>query len=242
MATKGSGDVGFLLIAGRDIESQLLTITDTNERDVDRSDGLSASVDSYQDLGVDRMTLSLEGLLNTATGEIEDALKLQDEQVIVYAPVGNAIGDPFIGMNAVQETFKRNPAQGQLTRVSAEYKTSEFEEGVVLAPHTARTTEGPTDTTHLDNAASTAAGGVGYIAVSALTLGGTNHVLVHIRDSTDNVTYATLITFNNITAVNAVERLTVAGTVNRYLEVRHQFIGGSFSGGSITFAVGFKRS
>jgi hypothetical protein len=79
-------------------------------------------------------------------------------------------------------------------------------------------------------------GGVGYQSVSALT--GLTGFVGKIRDSADNVTYADLITFANVTAAPAAERLTVSGTVDRYLS----FDGNVTGTGSLKPFVGFKRN
>jgi len=79
-------------------------------------------------------------------------------------------------------------------------------------------------------------GGVGYQVVSALS--GFTGFVGKIRSSPDDVTYVDLITFTNVTAAPASERLTVAGTIDRYLS----FNGDVTGAGSITPFVGFKRN
>jgi hypothetical protein len=84
--------------------------------------------------------------------------------------------------------------------------------------------------------ANTVNGGVGYLEVSDFS--GFSGVVVKIRSSADDSTYADLITFTNVTAAPAAERLTVAGTIDRYLCVTGTVTGS----GSITPFVGFARS
>lgn len=84
--------------------------------------------------------------------------------------------------------------------------------------------------------ANTRLGGVGYQFVSALS--GFTGFIGKIRSSPDDITYADLITFTNVTAAPAAERLTVAGTIDRYLS----FNGDVTGAGSITPFVGFKRN
>jgi hypothetical protein len=79
-------------------------------------------------------------------------------------------------------------------------------------------------------------GGVGYQLVSALT--GFSGFVGKIRDSADDLTYADLISFANVTAAPAAERVTVAGVVDRYLS----FNGDVTGAGSITPFAGFKRN
>lgn len=84
--------------------------------------------------------------------------------------------------------------------------------------------------------ANTVNGGAGYQQVSAFS--GFTGFIGKIRSSADDVTYADLITFTNVTAAPAAERKTVAGTVDRYL----CFDGDVTGTGSITPFAGFARS
>jgi hypothetical protein len=84
----------------------------------------------------------------------------------------------------------------------------------------------------------TSNGGAGYQAVSALA--GITGFIGKIRDSADDTTYGDLLTFTNVTAAPAAERLTnVADTVvDRYLCYT-----GTITGvGSISVFVGFARA
>ena len=58
-------------------------------------------------------------------------------------------------------------------------------------------------------------GAAGYQQVTAFT-GFTGYV-GKLRDSADDTTYADLLSFTNVTATAAAERVTVAGTVDRYI-------------------------
>jgi len=84
--------------------------------------------------------------------------------------------------------------------------------------------------------ANTKLGGVGYQFVSAFS--GFTGFVGKIRSSPDDITYADLVTFSNVVAAPAAERLTVAGTIDRYLS----FNGDVTGAGSITPFVGFKRN
>jgi hypothetical protein len=83
-------------------------------------------------------------------------------------------------------------------------------------------------------------GGVAYLAVSAFT--GFTAVTVKVRSSADDITYADLVTFAPVTApppdVTAAQRVTVAGTIARYLSVSGTVTGA----GSLQPFVGFKRN
>lgn len=83
---------------------------------------------------------------------------------------------------------------------------------------------------------STVNGAVGYQLVSDFS--GFTGVIGKIQHSADNSSWADLITFTNVTAANAAERLTAAGTVNRYT----RSVGTVTGSGSITPFAGIRRS
>ena len=59
-----------------------------------------------------------------------------------------------------------------------------------------------------------------------------------IRDSADDITYADLVAFADVTAAPAAERKVVVGTIDRYLSFKGDVTGT----GSITVFCGFSRS
>ena len=86
--------------------------------------------------------------------------------------------------------------------------------------------------------ANTLAGGVGFLQVTAFT--GWTGLVVTVRDSADDIVYADLVAFANVTAAPAHQRVTVAGTVDRYLAIDGVYSGGG--PGSSTPFCGFKRN
>jgi hypothetical protein len=82
----------------------------------------------------------------------------------------------------------------------------------------------------------TPSGGAGYLEVSELT--GLTGFVGKIRDSPDNVTFADLATFANVTAAPTAQRVAVSGTVDRYLS----FDGNVTGTGTITPFAGFARA
>jgi hypothetical protein len=109
------------------------------------------------------------------------------------------------------------------------------EDGVILQDLEAKTADWDTDSESVDHGASTANGGSGYLQVTDYS--GFTNVVVKIRHSADDSTYADLITFTTVTAIGA-ERKTVSGTVNRHLLVT----GTKTGSGSITLMAGFYRA
>ena len=240
MATRGAADVGFFLIGGREFVGDLIDIKDAFERVVEEITGLGAAVDSYQDLGMESLMIEVEGFLNEANDKSVEALGLTGTQVLLYAPVGNVIGRDFIGGNLLRGSFSKIPTQHQLTKVQASWKSSEQEEGVVLAPHTSRTSATAQLASHNHGAAGTN-GGVGYVACSALTLGGYTNLNVKIQDSADDSAWATYIDFTNLTAANNTQRKTESSNPDQYSRVLFTW-NGSGSGESAVVAVGFEAT
>jgi hypothetical protein len=83
--------------------------------------------------------------------------------------------------------------------------------------------------------ASSVNGGAGYQQVSAFS--GFTGFVGKIRHSADDTTYADLVTFTNVTSAPNAQRVTCAGTVNRYL----CFDGDVTGSGSITAMAAFSR-
>jgi len=109
-------------------------------------------------------------------------------------------------------------------------------DGKILQPLQAKTADWNTRSSSVDNSASSASGGSGYIQCTAAS--GFSAFVGTIEHSADNVSFASLIAFtDNVTAPFA-ERKTVSGTVNRYLA----FAGNVTGTGSITVFAGFSRS
>lgn len=82
----------------------------------------------------------------------------------------------------------------------------------------------------------TSFGAVGYQGVSAFS--GFTGFVGKLRDSPDNVTYADLLSFPNVTSGPQAQRVTVAGVVDRYMS----FDGDVTGSGSITVFAGLKRN
>jgi hypothetical protein len=100
--------------------------------------------------------------------------------------------------------------------------------GVVLHDHTAETADG--NGTSVDRTASSAAGAGASLHVTAYS--GLTNAVIKVQHSTNDGTWADLITFATVTGVTS-EFKTVAGTVNRYVRATWDVTGT----GSATFLV-----
>ena len=159
-----------------------------------------------------------------------------DQDVLV--PMGSAVGDPCVGLVSKQGTMTTTRSPGSAISASATYTTSDgsgLEFGTMLTAH---------DDTHssagsgsvMDGGAATSNGGAGYLHLFSLASGS---VTVKIQEcATSDGSYTDLVTFSTVAAAAAPtsERLTMSGTVARYLKVTTT---GTFSNAKI--AVGFTR-
>ena len=84
--------------------------------------------------------------------------------------------------------------------------------------------------------ASTTTGGYGVLEVTEMT--GPTGFIGKIRSSADNITYADLVVFTNVTAAPAAQRIVAVGTIARYLA----FTGTVTGAGTITVFAGFSRT
>ena len=96
----------------------------------------------------------------------------------------------------------------------------------------------------MQNAAgATALGGYGYLELTELTLDGYTKIIVIIEHSTDDNTYADLVTFVAETAAPGAQRIALAvdADVYEYLASSWSFTGAGTSP-SATFMAGFSRT
>jgi hypothetical protein len=155
---------------------------------------------------------------------------------------GNVLGRKFEGMaGAFANSHERIVQIEKFHKAKASCEvTGNREQGVILQPWAAKTTAGNTEATSVDNTASSAAGGTGYLQAGSVVLGGYTNLVVKIRHSANNSSFTDLITFTAVTAAQAAQRTTVAGTVERYLATSHAWTGAG-SGMSANVMVGFAR-
>jgi hypothetical protein len=192
---------------------------------------------TFRDGGV-----QLGALFTRAVGEAFDTFKSvfgsATVNVVAVFPEGTSLGYPAALCYANETRFDDSLRYDDLVNVSAYFEAGDdgVDFGVVLQPLSAVTGTG--NGTGVDNAASTANGGVGQLHTTAIA-GAAPSVVWKIQHSTDNSTWADLVTFAASTAAG-FERIEVAAgvTVNRYLRAIRTF-GGTTT--SITSAVAFAR-
>jgi len=158
-----------------------------------------------------------------------------DQEVLV--PMGSAVGDPSVSLVSKQGTYSVTRAPGSAIAANATFSAngSGIEFGEMLTAHDDTHSSAGSGTV-VDSGAATSNGGAGYLQLFSLASGS---VTVKVQAATSSGgTYSDLVTFSTVAAAAAPtsERLTMSGTVARYLKVTTT---GTFSNAKI--AVGFTR-
>jgi len=245
MSRHGSDDVAFVLIDGYDVRGFLTTLDESREAGTEDTTVLGDAWGQVAATGVNRYELSQEGFYDDDAGAVNAALVAGNgtARVIAFGFAGNTAGQPMTGVaGPLQAKYDREVTVGELHKATAEYQASgAIEDGVIVHALGAETTAtGDTTAAPVDNGASSADGAALYLAITALALDGGTGVTVTVEHSADDVTYTTLGTVAAATAIGA-QRITVAGTVNRYLAVSWAFGGAAGAARSVTFMVGVCR-
>ncbi len=157
-------------------------------------------------------------------------------RVVCLGVEGHTTGQAFFGYQGVYEQDYEVLSQvGKLIRANATHVvTGKAERGVIL--HPLGTSTGGT---RYDSGSSSSAGGTGYLQVTQLTLGVAANVQLAVRHSSDDITYANLISFVATTGIQG-QRVETTGVVQRYLA--HGLTWSATSGSpTIEYFVGFRR-
>jgi hypothetical protein len=185
-------------------------------------------------------TVSLSGMFDgTATGTdvvFSAVLGSTTKQNVIVAPSGHSNGASAIVLEADDTSYEVSGAVADVVQTSAEFQSSDgVEHGKILSSGTAISSTG--NGTSVDNALSSANGGVGFLSVPTNTRNG--NITVKVQQSADDSTFTDLITFTVVTSTQKTfERVEVAGTVARYLRVNYTVAG---STGTATPVVAFAR-
>lgn len=178
-------------------------------------------------------TYSLVGTWNDDTAaDLEHSTNLGLEIVYTACPAGMATaGNAAWLWNGLQNQYGIPANTNDAVRHNLAGNSPNTRMGGQLV-HTLSTAS-VGQTASVDGTASSTFGGVGHLHVTAFS--GTN-IVATLEDSANDVTFATLAAFTSATGVGA-ERITFAGTVERYVRVD---VSGTFT--SATIAVAFARN
>ncbi len=165
---------------------------------------------------------------------LEATLGVATARIVTHAPLGLAIGNVVYMFSTHSTSYSiSHPVDGVVSLTADLQATGQIDRGVSLHSLTAETAVA--DFASVDNTASSANGGIGFLHVTALT--GTDVTFVIADDVDDVDPFADIITFTVVTGPTS-ESLTVSGTVERY--VRSE-ISAATALTSVTFAISFAR-
>ena len=189
--------------------------------------------------GMNTSTFSVDLLLDTDTtsgGEWDVVTTWKGTpQVLSYFPSGLTAGSECLLVQANEGSMAPSASVGDAVGMSIATQTDGgTDAGVSLLPITTFSGTGNSYTA-VDNGALTSNGGVAHLHVTGYTSGSQ---VIKVQHSTDDNTYADLVTFTTLAGTTSERVVVAAGaTVNRYLRVNIS------AGGSVatTFQVSFAR-
>lgn len=156
---------------------------------------------------------------------------------------GNLLGAGVWFFQAQHLDFEIEPGQDVVTKIAATWSVNgQIHAGKVVTTLRTVTADGSSEAASLDNAASTATGYVAVVQAANVNLDGGDGLQVDVRHSVDNVTFADLTAFTEITADRGAQiKSASSGTVNRYLAAEWTFTGSPGAGATADVFVALKR-
>lgn len=242
MAKHGPANA-WLLVSGYDLGAYATDYDDDKSAVLEPSHTLGDSWEKHLPVGVQQLAVTVNGFYDDANDASDEVLTgaQNTSRVVCYGVEGQTVGKRFVGVEgAYAAKVTRQSVRNALHKFTAALTVSGIvSEGVILQELESKTATWNTEgADSVDNGASSASGGVGFLQVTAFS-GFTSFDGV-VRHSADDITYVNLITFSNVTAAPAARRATVSGTVNRHLA-----FSGTLNGagpGSVTVFCGFARN
>jgi hypothetical protein len=229
----GGQSVLFLVDGYSLIANKLKGLRYKHEALQERSEGLGDSAEESTPTGMTKVELAQEGGFFDTTANRVHAMMVRSNAVPTHPQVtprvvclgfaGQVVGNAFVGLQGAFTTVYEVLAQlGQLTKANVMYVVSGvLNNGIILQELETKTDDWDTSQAgeYVDNLASSANGGVGYLQVTDFA--GPNGLVVTIRHSDSPTTgYSDLITFSTVTGAQTAQRVEVSGTVKRYTCVK----------------------
>lgn len=233
MATFGWQDIDLILVDGWNVQPMtVVDITIPNARaGIEKLHPAGEEWGTALSLGT-RMVdgdVVLRMPINDATGgsvdAFIDAAHIVDGVVCVGVE-GATIGKPVYFFKAHQMDYAQEPGPEVSTKLVINWTVNgEVYQGKIVTPLATRTADGNSEAASLNNAASSAAGGAMVLQVAALALGTHTGLVVTLRHSPDNVTFADHTAFPTVTGTKGAEIKAVSGTIDQYTAFAWDFTG-----------------
>lgn len=221
-----------VFVNGRHLSKEFTSFDLSISADTAEKSGFTDTAKSYNPGQVDA-ALSLEGLFGDEATAADKYLTdaIAKDSIWCVFPEGDAVTKSGYGVDGINNSHKVMSTKDDNARISASCQSNVGAERIIsLLPLSTKTASG--SGTANNNLSASTLGGSAYIQATAVT--GT--VAVKIEHSTDNVTWADLVSFTDLTAAGA-ERKAIAGAINQYTRATYTLDGGE----SITMQVSLHR-
>lgn len=240
---KAHGKKARVFVGGVDISNYLKSAGASGGADLADSSGLNMDDKTFV-VGMLEGGMSFDGMFGAKASE-EDVGLIADklEELFgsgaldcLHLPQGDGFGNRAQFVSGKANSIEITTPYSDIGKIAGEVISDiGFNAGVVLAA--LAQIEAEAKGTGVDNAAATNNGGAAQLHVTAIS--GEPTLTVKVQHSSDNVTYADLITFTNVTAAEQSESKALAlGTeVKRYVRSL-----ATISGGKATFHLSFARN
>lgn len=250
MPTFVHGKGAKVLVDQYDLSEYFNSVDVASTVDTAETTGFGSSSKSYI-VGLRDQTLSLSGMYSQDVSGSDEvlsaALGAATTPIVTVAFSAGTIGNRAVLGRAHETNYATSNPVADVASITADFTASTdavtnqtlgLDSGVMLTAGTSIAFGSLGNLASVDNTASSTAGGMATLHVTANSIAG-GATTIKVQHSTDNSTWADLITFSAVSASTTTNQLSaVAGTVNRYLRVTASTAGSS---GSITFHVGFAR-
>ena len=177
-----------------------------------------------------------DGSLNAVDEVLSTVLGAEASDVVTFCPEGNVLGRRAYSMLVKQATYKITAPVTDAVKISTDLQCDGGADSATVLSGASVVTATGTGTS-VDQLAGSTLGGVGYLHVTANTRNAAG--TFKVQHSVDNSAWVDLITFASVlTSTVTSERITVSGTVNRYVRASHTIAGAT---GSTTYSMTFSR-
>jgi len=237
MPTFRHGKNTVVLADEHDLSTYLNSVSASNEIETPETTTFGSSNRSFI-VGHRDGTVSFEGLFEGgATTGVDYILHtaLGDGPTMTVSGDGAGVGRRAILLDAKSTSYEVSSPLTEVVAITGEaIADGGLDYGVWLVCQSAITTT--LTGTSVDNAASSANGGVAHLHITANSNSGTT--VAKIQGSADNTTFADLVTFTTVgIGAETSQRSTVSGSVPRYLRCLVTPAGA----GSLTVSIAFSR-
>ncbi|MFZ5852304.1 MAG: hypothetical protein ACOYY2_13050 [Actinomycetota bacterium] len=205
-----------VFVGGTDLTAYFSEASATGTAEVAETTVFGTGAKEYV-AGVKDGTISLAGLFDGSAGAVDEVLQanlgLENNVFVTVIPGG---GDRAFTAATKETSYEVSSPVNDVVKTSAELQADgSIGRGPVLMA-AQNITATPTNGATYDDGAATTLGAFAHAHVTANTRNGT--VTVKVQHSADGTTWADLATFAAVAAATkGAERVSVNGTVNRYL-------------------------